>query len=86
MVSMDSQTKTGSKQRSLWLIKGVSGLLCTGFGLSLLGEAIIRKANDQPWFWIGTLCLVVFNFGLCLLFDSHNHQLQLQRHERQRDR
>ncbi|MEM9482747.1 MAG: hypothetical protein AAGA83_03555, partial [Cyanobacteria bacterium P01_F01_bin.116] len=56
------------KLRTLWLTKGISGLLCTGLGLSLLGEALIRKINDQPWFWLGTLCLVVFNFGLCLLF------------------
>ena len=71
-----------NKLRTLWLTKGVGGLLCTGFGLSLLGEATIRKANAQPWFWLGTLCLAVFNFGLCLLFDSHNHQLELEQQQR----
>lgn len=70
-----------NKLRTLWLTKGIGGLLCTGFGLSLFGEALIRKINDQSWFWLGTLCLVVFNFGLCLLFDSHNHQLELQRQQ-----
>ncbi|PSN19881.1 hypothetical protein C7271_04985 [filamentous cyanobacterium CCP5] len=74
-----------SKLRTLWLAKGISGLLCTGFGLSLFGEAVIRKASGESWFWLGTLCLIVFNFGLCLLFDSHNHQLQLERQHRSHD-
>ncbi|MGD1950500.1 MAG: hypothetical protein ACFB14_12750 [Leptolyngbyaceae cyanobacterium] len=79
---MQRNTARLNKLRTLWLTKGVGGLLCTGFGLSLLGEATMRKATDQPWFWLGTLCLVVFNFGLCLLFDSHNHQLELERQQR----
>ena len=62
----------------MWLTKGIGGLLCTGAGLSLLGEAILRKANGDAWFWMGTLCLVVFNFGLCLLFDSYNYQRRLE--------
>lgn len=73
------------KLRTLWLMKGIGGLLCTGFGLSLLGEAVIRKGNGESWFWLGTLCLIVFNFGLCLLFDSHNYQLRLERASRRQD-
>jgi hypothetical protein len=64
--------------RTLWLVKGVGGLLCVGFGLSLFGEALIQKINGGGWFWIGTASLVVFNFGLCLMFDSHNHQIRVQ--------
>lgn len=82
---MEPKTARIDKLRKLWLAKGVGGLLCTGFGLSLFGEAVIRKANDQAWFWLGTLCLVVFNFGLCLLFDSHNHQMDLRRQQRSQD-
>ena len=78
---MQHNTSRSSKLRMHWLTKGIGGLLCTGLGLSLLGEAIIHKINEQSWFWLGTLCLVVFNFGLCLLFDSHNHQLELQRRQ-----
>lgn len=48
-----------------WLTYSILGLLLTGFGLSLLGEAIQLKINQQPWFWSGTLALVVFNAGLC---------------------
>lgn len=45
------------------------GLAVFGFGLSLMGEALIRKYEStswQEWFWIGTLALVVVNTGLAL--------------------
>lgn len=50
-----------------WLIYAVSGLLLFGFGLSLLGEAIIMKHIQSPYWEIGgTIALVVTNSGLCL--------------------
>ena len=50
-----------------WLICAVSGLLLFGFGLSLLGEAIILKYTSSVyWVPAGTLALVVTNSGLCL--------------------
>ena len=50
-----------------WLIYAVSGLLLFGFGLSLLGEAIIMKYSASSyWVTAGTLALVVTNSGLCL--------------------
>lgn len=81
---MDAQSNSLRRLRTRWLTKGVGGLLCTGFGLSLFGEAVLHKGNGQPWFWLGTLSLVVFNFGLCLLFDSHNCQLRLQQQQQDR--
>lgn len=65
------------KEKILWLTKGIAGLLCVGFGLSVFGEALSRKISGEGWFWIGTLSLVAFNFGLCLMFDSHNHQTRM---------
>lgn len=65
------------QEKVLWLIKGVTGLLCVGFGLSVFGEALSQKINGSSWFWLGTLSLVAFNFGLCLMFDSHNHQTRM---------
>jgi hypothetical protein len=65
------------REKVLWLVKGVAGLLAIGAGLSVFGEALIRKLNGDGWFWIGTLSLVLVNFGLCLMFDSHNHQLRM---------
>ena len=47
-----------------WLFFSILGLLLTGFGLSLLGEAIIAKSSQEEWFWLGTAALVVFNSGV----------------------
>jgi hypothetical protein len=50
-----------------WLLYAASGLVLFGFGLSLLGEAIMLKYNHSDY-WIagGTVALVVTNSGLCL--------------------
>ena len=49
------------------LLYAVSGLVLFGFGLSLLGEAILLKYNQSDlWIAGGTLALVVTNSGLCL--------------------
>ena len=54
--------------KTKWLIYSIVGLLLIGFGLSILGEAIIFKINqDFNWFYIGTLALIVFNSGVCFV-------------------
>ena len=54
-----------------WLIYSISGLLLIGFGLSLLGEAIIYKiTKNNNWFYIGTIALIVFNSGICLVAEA----------------
>tara|TARA_B100001250_G_C19765256_1_gene774432 strand:+ start:386 stop:589 length:204 start_codon:yes stop_codon:yes gene_type:complete len=54
-------------KKKKWLLYSVISLLVFGFGLSLLGEAIIMKyQNSENWVMIGTLSLVVTNSGLCL--------------------
>lgn len=54
--------------KTKWLIYSIVGLLLIGFGLSILGEAIIFKINqDFNWFYIGTLALIVFNSGICFV-------------------
>tara|TARA_B110000037_G_scaffold222834_1_gene299849 strand:+ start:88 stop:300 length:213 start_codon:yes stop_codon:yes gene_type:complete len=51
-----------------WWLYSVLGLLLLGFGLSLLGEAIIYKSqNDYRWFYWGTAALIVFNSGIALV-------------------
>tara|TARA_B110000305_G_C19413110_1_gene626554 strand:+ start:271 stop:483 length:213 start_codon:yes stop_codon:yes gene_type:complete len=51
-----------------WWLYSVLGLLLIGFGLSLLGEAIIYKSqNDYKWFYWGTAALIVFNSGIALV-------------------
>ncbi|MEM7109617.1 MAG: hypothetical protein AAF519_15435 [Bacteroidota bacterium] len=52
-----------------WLMFSISGLVLTGFGLSLFGEASYLKNSGAPvWDWIllGTAALIVFNSGLSL--------------------
>ena len=52
-------------------IKIIGGLLLIGFGLSLLGESIIKKYENHPnWFYWGTLALVVFNSGICIVIKA----------------
>jgi hypothetical protein len=54
-----------------WWIYSVTGLLLLGFGLSLLGEAIIYKINnDFNWFYWGTTALVIFNSGIALVGEA----------------
>jgi hypothetical protein len=57
--------------KNKWLILSISGLLLIGFGLSLLGESIIKKYENHPnWFYWGTLALVVFNSGICIVIKA----------------
>lgn len=62
------------RERRLWLLKGIGGLVTVSFGLCVFGEALARRIAGDGWFGWGTIALIVFNFGLCLMFDSANHQ------------
>jgi len=57
-----------SKKR--WRIQAVAGLLLTGSGLSMAIDAGLSKMQGGNWFWYGTMALVVFQSGLCLVVDS----------------
>jgi hypothetical protein len=62
-----------------WLIYSIVGLLLCGFGLSLLGEAIILKfIKDSNWFYLGTIALVVFNSGICFVGKAILIRLKMQ--------
>jgi hypothetical protein len=60
-----------------WLAFAVGGLCLTGFGLSLLGESIIAKHKKRPWFWLGTLSLVVVNSGLSFIGKAVAYRVRL---------
>ena len=74
------------KLKRKWLIYAVSGLLCMGFGLSLLGEAILMKAAEDTfwgWFAMGTVALSIkfaglSLFGQAIVFKSQIDQLKKQ--------
>ena len=59
-----------------WLLFAISGLVITGLGLSLFGEAVTAKQQKRSWFWRGTLSLVVFNTGLSLVSTSVVHRVR----------
>jgi hypothetical protein len=65
---------SGRKQymalRRMWLTKAVGGLLMFGFGICLVGEAIIAKSEHEPWFGLGTIALVVTNAGLSIFVSA----------------
>ena len=46
------------------------GLLLTGLGLSLLGDAALSKLRGRGWFFKGTLGLIVFNAGLAVFGEA----------------
>jgi hypothetical protein len=50
--------------KTKWMLFAVTGLLLVGTGLSVIGEAILLKGADEPFFWMGTAGLVLFNAGL----------------------
>jgi hypothetical protein len=50
-----------------WLIYAVTGILIMGFGLSVMGEALIAKAMGKVflnWFLVGTAGLALIFAGL----------------------
>ena len=50
-----------------WYFCSVVGLCLIGAGLCFFGEALIMKINNDSYFWWGTLSLVIFNTGVCLV-------------------
>jgi len=53
-----------------WYITAQIGVLMFPFGLCLFGDAVTRRINGEPWFWWGTLSLIVINAGLGLMIES----------------
>ena len=56
-----------------WLWKAPLGLAITGFGLSLLGNAILARSKGRhpaAWFSLGTIALLVCGSGLSVFADA----------------
>ena len=64
------------QRRTLWLFYSVFGLLLVGAGVSIVGEAVIRKAAEEPWFLMGTLGLVVLNSGVSVFGQAIVYRVQ----------
>lgn len=46
------------------------GLLFIGLGLCIFGEALIQKINQESYFTLGTLSLIIFNSGICFVGEA----------------
>jgi len=66
-----------------WLASAVGGLVLIGFGLSLFGEAVIAKYEQENWFWPGTISLIVINSGISLVGQSVVYRLKYIREKEQ---
>lgn len=74
-------------QKTRWLLYSVVGLLLLGFGLSLLGEAIIKKwERDSYWVLWGILALVTTNSGVCLIGQAVIEKIKWEREKTKNQR
>lgn len=66
-----------NKNYQKWDELAPRGLLLTGFGLSLLGQAIaakIQKKRFLRWFGVGTVALICINAGLSIFGEAVKHR------------
>lgn len=77
-----------TRLKKKWLIFAISGLLLNGFGISLLGEAIILKSNAESkvWILVGTLALVCINAGISLVGTAVKYRIHLDNANQYRTR
>ena len=59
-----------------WYVRAQLGVLLLPAGLCLFGEAVSRRtlqlagSDGGPWWWYGTLSLIVINAGVGLMIES----------------
>ena len=59
-----------------WYVRAQLGVLLLPAGLCLFGEAVSRRtlqlagSDGGPWWWYGTLSLIVINTGVGLMIES----------------
>ena len=74
LVSSPRSTSSASGHLRTWRRFAPLGLASVGFGLSLVGEATLRKGRDEPFVLYGTAALCVINAGLCLFGEAVKHR------------
>ncbi len=74
--SPDSALEAARTERHLttWRRFSPAGLAAVGFGLSLVGEATLKKGRGERWVAYGTVGLCVVNAGLCLFGEAVKHR------------
>ena len=59
-----------------WYVRAQLGVLLLPAGLCLFGEAVSRRtlqlagSDGGPWWWYGTLSLILINAGVGLMIES----------------
>ena len=59
-----------------WYVRAQLGILLLPAGLCLFGEAVSRRTlqlaggDGGPWWWYGTLSLILINAGIGLMIES----------------
>ena len=59
-----------------WYVRAQLGILLLPAGLCLFGEAVSRRTlqlaggDGGPWWWYGTLSLILINAGVGLMIES----------------
>lgn len=80
---MALENSTYRQLKRKWLGLAILGLLLNGAGLSIMGEALIRKAADSPfseWFFLGTLALVFINAGISCVGGAVVVRVKMETH------
>lgn len=70
--------------RKKWLYGAIGGILLMGFGLSLLGNSIMMKYENDilfEWFIVGTVALSLFFAGLSVFGNAVINKSQIDFHK-----
>lgn len=73
--------KDYNSYRRQWLIRGGVGAGLTGFGISYLTSVSLLRYDGAPfwnWFSQGTLALIVFIAGICLIVDAVRFRIKMK--------
>ena len=60
------------KGNKLFVFMSILGIILLSSGLCILGESIIQKINNENWFKVGTIALILINTGICLMINAKN--------------
>ena len=66
--------------KTQWLLRGGLGAALTGFGICAIVECGFLKHDGAPviqWAGFGTLSLIVFIAGICLLIDAVRFRIKM---------
>ena len=66
--------RSGEPHLKTWRRFAPLGLVSVGMGLSLVGEATLRKGRGEPFVLYGTAALCVVNAGLCVFGEAVKHR------------